>query len=708
MVLLSRRCPALILACCLAAAGSVRGQDEPTSNARPEAGSHVDRYGDPLPEGAVARLGTVRYRRLNGIHFLADSRTVIGTRGSTLAWVDVATGRTIRERDLADYTWEENGTLLSLSPDRSLAAVRTRRMLGDDDEYTMTIAETGTGDVTSQLQWKRSEGDFPEAACFTPDNRRLLTTDRYILRVWDLDSGKLESKTALPVEEANEAVALSPDGALLAVRDHRGARLWNWRTGEDQALPGLERGIDAAAFTADGTKLATMSDELNGVRLWDVATHRLLWRGSSGVSNTSYGSRIAFSSDGRWLVAPAYPPSVQLWDVETGELEATLDTGELEPREVALSPDERWLMVDGHPGFAGAGFQIWDLTTRQRLGSEYAGHQQPPTAIHFTPDAGQIVTGANDSVVNVWDGRSGQLERQIGHEAGSMLTALAVSLDGEFIASGSHDETVVIWNRNTGERLYTLVGHGRLGGGAALRFTPEGRRLLSFGDDWFLRAFDVSTGKAVIEHAIRLEDVPLEEAEDGSISLEGMDFRAFDRMPNEVFTPDGSRLVLGVGNSLYVVDVETGRELTILAAGSTDRIVVSPDSRLVATIQSGPYVETPLLGGGVRSSASEEQAVVVHSLETGRVVHEIRLPNGYARDVAFSSDGEKLAVNLNSIHVYEITSRRELARIECNPPAAWAVAFSPDGERLAASHFDGSVLVWDWRKFAIDSTTEQD
>src|SRR5262249_45639390 len=93
----------------------------------PAGTARVDRYGDPLPAGAVARLGTTRLRSahtITAVHFSADGRTVVGSGwdNTTRAW-DAATGRLLHQLSLSE---EQRGPL-AVSPDGRTVAAAGRK-----------------------------------------------------------------------------------------------------------------------------------------------------------------------------------------------------------------------------------------------------------------------------------------------------------------------------------------------------------------------------------------------------------------------------------------------------------------------------------------------------------------------------------------------------------------------------------------------------
>jgi WD40 repeat protein len=76
----------------------------------------------------------------------------------------------------------------------------------------------------------------------------------------------------------------------------------------------------------------------------------------------------------------------------------------------------------------------------------------------FSPDAKFLATGSRDKTIKLWDALSGKELRQLkGHS--SNVFGVSWSGDGAYLASAGRDKLVKIWNPHTGECLITLTGH---------------------------------------------------------------------------------------------------------------------------------------------------------------------------------------------------------------------------------------------------------
>lgn len=654
----------------------------------------VDIYGDPLPEGAIARLGTVRYRLCAGagrIEFLADGRTLLGCDAKRLVWLDVPTGRTVQAVDVeGDY-----GSLLAVSRDGSLAAVRTRESLQDVDAtvWGLVIMDTSDGALRSRLDYRGSSArEIIKAACFVPDGTRLVSCDLSgVLRTWNVATGRQELVRTLPSPTEVNRIACSVDGKWLIACSRRAAYRWEWQTANEPLPFGRpDDRIVTIEFSPDGRTIAMGTDGDGGIRLYDVETGREI-RSLTAPKRYYYPDQLAFTSDGSRIAAPSsnslrgnhpeLPGELDVWDVDSGELLHAFRFPE-KLRRVAISPDDRWMAATVFEGTVSA----WDLASGESVGDRFFGHVNRFGTLAVSPDGEQVATAGNEGLVVLWDARTGQPVHVLRHHPGKMVRGLAFSQDGNFIATSALDDTIVIWDRGAGERIYTLRGHGELGGQREVAFSPDSRRLLSFGDDWFLRVFDVGTGKALIEHAIRPSALPLKSNIDGSVDLVSDQRLFLSLTPESRFTSDGRTLVLAAGPDVYGFDVETGSErMRHTLDASLNGFALSYDGTRLATV--------------VRSQAPTVQ---VRRLGSGEIEHTFPVPDEFSPRLAFSPNGSKLAMAGTGLRVYDIATGREIARIEPQPRVSFGLTFTPDGNRLVAPHADATALIWDWRQFLID------
>jgi WD40 repeat protein len=691
MALLMTRLSAIVvtsLALACHPAPAVRAEIPTDSGDRPV---RSDLYGDPIPAGADVRRGTVRFRHqgsgwTTGVGFSHDGRTLVsGAENEILRFWDAESGKPLR----TVQTGQDNLRGFAFSTDRRVVATLGFHLDEDRLEFFRTVKlwNVENGRELAAISWVEPRGSEAFAVALTPDNQTIVTgsTDGTV-RFWDRASGDELLRHQLSTREIT-ALAVSPDGELVAAGGDRGTFLWEWAAGNEPVRLADRGRIQSLAFSPDGKLLAFGADGGSDVQLWSVPERRLVRNLTS--ARRGVVKAVAFSPDGKRLASTDYQSnSVRLWDVESGENLWTIETAPDYANSLTFSPDGRRIAA----GLSDAVVRVWDAETGDQVAAQPHAHRGGVSAVAFTP-RDLVVTASDDGTVRVWNATTGRQEQMMKHD--KWVRAMAVSPHGDLAASSSLDDTVRIWETITGKEVHRLAGHGQVGGRRALAFTPDGRQLVSWGDDLRLRLWDVATGALVQEHALRPSGIDI--PDDPQAGEHHWRFG----LGHGVMSPDATHFVLTYNQTVYLCDVETGQELQKYSTElSLADLAVSPDGRFLLVAGRGRGTETRLADGGALHSSARNHAVKLLTLATGEELWNDPLPAGGAGSVAFSNDGKLMAAALrrpySEIRVWTVESQQRALTIENVPAIGWhrSLAFSRDGNRLACGQMDTTVLIW--------------
>ena len=205
--------------------------------------------------------------------------------------------------------------------------------------------------------------------------------------------------------------------------------------------------INSIAFNPNNSLLASASVD-STIQLWNLNTNTLQ---ATLRGHTSNVLSVAFDPNGALLASGSADGTVRLWNPITETLEATLQGHTGDVLSVAFSPDGSLLAS----GSSDSTIRLWNLVT-ETLEATLEAHMDSVLSVAFSPDGLLLASASDDGLVGLWDPHTEILQATLGHE--SPVLSVAFSPDSDLLATGSTDGTARLWDPHVPEHKATL-GH---------------------------------------------------------------------------------------------------------------------------------------------------------------------------------------------------------------------------------------------------------
>jgi WD40 repeat protein len=596
------------------------------------AAERADGYGEPLPAGAVARLGTTRMRyAIADLCYTLDGSQALVIAGGELHVWDLARGERLASHRIADTSL------------RSLALSR--------DGHKALLAD-GSGAV---LEWDLRAGKIAHrfatdraslrSACYSPDEQRVLTLDLATATVeqWERATGKRLIAIEVPEPTPNLCIYGPGGSSALVARRPAGHTVYHYDLATGKLLKKFATNycVYDMALSADGERLLT--GQRSRATEWRLADYKALRRftGHHGHAVPS----VAYGRDDRHVLTGSRDGSARLWDRTSGKLVRRWFPHQRYATKLRVSPDGQWLLSYGGDRLIA---QTSLATGEPRL--RWERHLGAVHAVAFTPDGSQVVTGSADRTIRVWSVGGWQPVRRFPNPGGE-VHGLAISPDGAQVAAASKDGTIRVLMLATGELEHTLTGHR----GAVRAVAWAGGRVASAAGDGTVRLLDVAA-----EKPLRV----LGGHQGGVLAL--------------AVAPDGCRALSGGRDgTVREWDLGTGRSLHSALAhrGWVETVAYSPDGRRAL-------------------SAGRDGLIIEWALPDWRSTRVLD-HKAWVRAARYVGHGTRVCSAAGLLLLWDRRSREPLERRSGHAGTIRALAASPDGRWLVTGSDDTTALVWD-------------
>ncbi len=556
--------------------------------------------------------------------------------------------------------------------------------------YDGQFIATGSSDKTIIL-WRASDGKqirsfrgSPDDISYVEFNRQgnaiLSFSDDGTVILWDIASGK-EIKRIKLTDDRFTCASFNPEGNEIVTGSRKsGVSTWDINTGEKirdyAALPqdllssgGFNYGeAGSVAFSNDGKLLiAGVGD--NTAILWDAKTGDEIRKyKNTRTSCTSCIAEAVITSDNKYIFS-GRTDSVKMFDRSTGSLvrEFYGRGGSLESLKISM--DNRFIAAIEY-GVA----KVWDINTGKILSQAGDYSKNKTLSVTITPDGRNLITASEKRFSEVWDIKSGdkimtlegylnQVDERILADSYMYWAALVnearLSPDERFIAVGRTGNNAKLIDFKTGRVFATLKGHNSMV--ISLCFSPDGKYLATGGLDGKAIIWNVETGDSV--RVIRFRDEKL--------AIFSVDISADGKM---LATADW-------GGYVYIWDIETGKMIR----------GVSPHERM------GVYRVKFSANGIYFISAGLDRKLKLTEIDTGE---EIRVFTGHTNlvnSINLNPDGSRIITSGwdGTVRVWDFYSGLQVLKIKAHEGGVYSAKFDPSGKYIVSGGDDFLVRQWD-------------
>jgi WD40 repeat protein len=574
---------------------------------------------------------------------------------------------------------------------------------------------------------QRAKVKESEAATSLDRTRRVLMTSQLlnvasIYQQNPLDAlALLENREACPLEWRDDFA-----WRYYHSRCQRWRLTWKWPEGA----------IDALAVSPDGELLATSTGKV--ITLWELSTGK---QAAQLEGHTLTVRRLRFTPDSRVLASAAHdvrskkPPAeprdaeVKVWDLTTRKVRFDLSGKEKDLTSLSLSADGKALAA----GYGSGSARVWEVAS----GRELAHLPEVGRGVALSPDGTRIVAEAEDKEpdpdprrrkVSVWNVRKKQLTQTIrlDRESESLLVGWTFIEGGKGLAAVDVFNTGIrIWDLQTGKKQHLLTSHSRRGVVGMSRridpghdhwfeermesLAPDGKALATLvplsivlmGADLVVWDVERRQEQVAIRGQRNVEAVSFTNNGKGLAVVQRSDRGAttlriwslaptpghlfFKEARGAAFLPDGKSLVTAIGNTLKRIDLVTGREEHL-----GDAVVQAGQKReeMIFVLAASP-------DGKSLALCNEFDRGILWDMPSRRPRFTFK---GVGHAIRFSPDGTLLITGEGSDPVVDVSTGAKARRLPTTKKNQLAVAaFTPDGQTLAVGGPENPLQLWDLR-----------
>jgi WD40 repeat protein len=326
-------------------------------------------------------------------------------------------------------------------------------------------------------------------------------------------------------------------------------------------------------------------------------------------------------------------------------------------------------------------YQLWHHSPQvnsniYRMDKVLSAHLSDIWTVKFSPDGNWLASGSVDSTVKIWNREDGKIILNIRQPNG--VTAIDVSPDGDYFASASYDAKVRLWKLPEGLLVKELIGH--TGTVWSASFSPDGKTIASCGEDATIKLWNVESGQ-------------LER------TFEGHTRNVWDVK----FSPDGNKLASGSfdktvriwnvkdGKTLHTLTKHTEAVVALAFSGDGQKLVSTSDDKTIKLWNTGDWSLIYSLDVPEHNQAADFSPDSKLLLTGGRDKTAL---GEFLQNIFGDSEYNKGV----SMRLWDANTGRLLQTFAKHSNDVNDVSFSPDGKWIASASSDKTIVLWQLSK----------
>ncbi|MCW8928896.1 MAG: caspase family protein [Gammaproteobacteria bacterium] len=442
-------------------------------------------------------------------------------------------------------------------------------------------------------------------------------------------------------------IQLTPDGKSFVLISKNRALLTSLASGtKPKNFSQHPAGISALAISSDGKYILT-GDLDNNIWLSDAKTQKKV------KSYTGHQDKIialAFSPDAKQFMSTSQDNSVRLWNIEQEKAIRTLQYKKNEFVRNIVYLDEHNILYN-----KGEELLIYNNQAQKNI-ERFAKNSGWTSSIALSNNDQYLLVGSWDHTAYLWDLHTGMLVHHLkGHK--HHVRSVAFSVDNTMAATAARDGKAIIWDIKSGNIIKEIQRSDK--GIKSIFFAPDNNGII-LGDDSGLLWFE-----SVKENT--------------SVNNPDWQVRHEKRIESVAYTPNGQLVISSSGSLISIQDSFTGK-----LKHSFDK-------------HSKPVYTLDVSSDGMWiASAGIDPKILIHHIESGKIIAQLDNTIGVIYSVKFSPDGKYLAIagNDNTIQLWDIDSKQLTTSFISDTNTIIDLSFSHDGKYLLSSGADQTTQIW--------------